>query len=76
MFMKLKTLVKGVVLYHITKIDSDQIWIANFIAIFQKIGVPLRFCLLFLYYVVSNQYAWRRSALSECFSSYYTRIIQ
>jgi len=48
--MKLKTLVKGVVPYHITKIDPDQIRIAN---------------------VVSNQYAWRSSALSECFSSFF-----
>jgi len=47
MFMKLKALVKGVVFYHITKIDPDQIRIANFIAIL----------------------TWRRSALSECFSS-------
>jgi len=50
MFMKLKTLVKEVVPYHITKIDPGQIRIANFIAIYQ--------------------YAWRRSAHSECFSSY------
>jgi len=50
MFMKLKTLVKGVVPYHITKIDPNQIRIAN---------------------VVSNQYAWRNSALSECFSSFF-----
>jgi len=42
MFIKLKTLVKGVVPYHITKIDPDQIQIANFIAIFQKLGGDLR----------------------------------
>jgi len=33
MFMKLKTIVKAVVSYHITKIDLDHIRIANLIAI-------------------------------------------
>ena len=37
MFMKLKALVKGVVPYHITKIDPDQIRIANIIAIVQNV---------------------------------------